>query len=108
MEILPGAFEQEWERRRAAILHEMQLGQRGTFDWDAPRKGGVARLPDEGIGGFGRARRRVGGGQDGWARGGTGAAGRSMRTRFGVTGARKPAGGGQAGLLWRRGHVRLP
>ena len=84
MEILPGAFEQEWERRRATILHEMQLGQRGTFDWDAPRKGGVARLPDEGIGGFGRARRRVGGGQDGWARGGTGAAGRSMRTRFGA------------------------
>jgi len=84
MEILPGAFEQEWERRRAAILHEMQLGQRGTFDWDAPRKGGVARLPDEGIGGFGRVRRRVGGGQDGWARGGTGAADRSMRTRFGA------------------------
>ena len=84
MEILPGAFEQEWERRRATILHEMQLGQRGTFDWDAPRKGGVARLPDEGIGGFGRARRRVGGGQGGWARGGTGAAGRSMRTRFGA------------------------
>lgn len=82
MEILPGAFEREWERRRAVLLHEMQIGQIDKKDWDEPRKGGVARLPDEGIGGFGRARRGVGGGQGGSARGGTGAAGRSMRTRF--------------------------
>src|SRR5690606_20092549 len=25
--IFPGAFEREWERRRAALLHELQMGQ---------------------------------------------------------------------------------
>lgn len=92
MEILPGAFEREWERRRAVLLHEMQIGQIDKKDWDEPRKGGVARLPDEGIGDFGRARRGVGGGQGGRARGGTGVAGRSMRTRFGaLAGGSQPA-----------------
>jgi len=81
MEMLPGAFEQEWERRRAALLHELQLGQIKRSDWDEPRRGGVARLPDEGFGGLGRARPRRGGGSHGsWARGS--GAGRSMRTRF--------------------------
>ncbi|MDQ6436295.1 hypothetical protein RB623_19730 [Mesorhizobium sp. LHD-90] len=82
MEFLPGAFEWEWERRRAALVHEMQMGQLDRKEWDGPRKGGVARLPDEGIGGFARARRRRDGGQGGWARGGAATAGRSMRTRF--------------------------
>ena len=26
MEFLPGAFEREWERRRVALLHELQAG----------------------------------------------------------------------------------
>jgi hypothetical protein len=83
MEILPGTFEREWERRRAALLHEMQLGQNQKSNWDEPRRGGVARLPDEGLGGFGRAQSRRSGGSHGpWARGGAGSAGRTMRTRF--------------------------
>lgn len=82
MEFFPGAFEREWERRRAMLLHEMQMGQTGQADWDEPRRGGVARLPDEGLGGFGRARRRHSGGRARWSRDGAGAGGRSMRTRF--------------------------
>lgn len=27
MEFFPGAFEREWERRHAMLMHEMQLGQ---------------------------------------------------------------------------------
>lgn len=81
MEFFPGAFEQEWERRRAMLMHEMQLGQIEKSDWDEPRRGGVARTGDDGLGGFGRARRQgVKGAR--WSRGGAGAAGRSMRTRF--------------------------
>jgi hypothetical protein len=83
MEFLPGAFEREWERRRAVMLHEMRISQLDKIDWDEPRRGGVARLPDEGIGGFGRAQpRRSHWGRGDLARGGAGAAGRSMRTRF--------------------------
>lgn len=78
MEFLPGAFEHEWERRRAALLQEMQLGRVDRIDWDEPRSGGVARLPD----GFGRARRRHGASRVRWSRDGAGSAGRSMRTRF--------------------------
>ncbi|MBP0440428.1 relaxase/mobilization nuclease domain-containing protein [Tianweitania sediminis] len=77
MEILPGAFEREWERRRAVLMHEMQLGQVDKGDWEEPRRGGVARLPEVGAGGFGRGPRR---GDAGNMRGGRG--GRSMRTRF--------------------------
>lgn len=84
MEFFPGAFEREWERRRAVLLHEMQLGQAERNDWDEPRRGGVARIGDEGLGGFGRARRRQGGNGLRWSRGGAGAAGRLMRTRFGA------------------------
>lgn len=82
MEFFPGAFEREWERRRATLLHEMQLGQVDRKDWDERRRGGAARLSEEGLGGFGRARRRHGGGSSArWSRDGSGA-GRSMRTRF--------------------------
>ena len=82
MEFFPGAFEREWERRRATLMHEMQLGQSEKNDWDHPRRGGVARVGDEGLGGFDRARRRQGGSGARWSRGGAGAASRSMRTRF--------------------------
>ncbi len=82
MEFFPGAFEREWERRRAMLMHEMQLGQSEKSDWDEPRRGGVARIGEEGLDGFGRARRRQGGSVARWSRGGAGADGRSMRTRF--------------------------
>lgn len=82
MEFFPGAFEQEWERQRAMLMHEMQVGQSGKVDWDEPRRGGAARLPDEELGGFGRAARRQSASRVRWSRTGTGAAGRSMRTRF--------------------------
>ncbi|SMH26551.1 relaxase/mobilization nuclease domain-containing protein [Mesorhizobium australicum] len=83
MEFFPGAFEREWERRRAMLMYEMQLGQSDRQDWEEPRRGGVARIGDEGLGGFGRARRQ-GGSAARRSRGGAGAAGRSMRTRFGA------------------------
>lgn len=84
MEFLPGAFEREWERRRAALVHEMQMGQFDMADWDEPRRGGVARLPDDGLIGFGRVPQRGGGSHEPWARGGagSGSASRSMATRF--------------------------
>ncbi len=79
MEFFPGAFEREWERRRAMLLHEMQMGHVAHTDWDEPRRGGVARLPVEGFGGLGRAR-GLGGSKQ--RRALDGAASRSMRTRF--------------------------
>ena len=82
MEFLPGAFEREWERRRATLLHEMQLGQSETFNWDEPGRGGVARIPNERLDGFGRTRSRENTGRGFWARAGAGPADRSMRTRF--------------------------
>jgi hypothetical protein len=83
MEFLPGAFEREWERRRATLLHEMQLGQSGTYNWDEPRKGGVALDPNERLGGLGRARwRHRDTGKGFLARACAGPAGRSMQTRF--------------------------
>jgi hypothetical protein len=84
MEFFPGAFEREWERRRAMLLHEMQLGQSHTSDWDEPRSGGVARTGDEGQGGFGRSRRGQGGLGVRWSRASAPATSRSMRTRFGA------------------------
>lgn len=81
MEFFPGAFEKEWERRRAMLVHEMQIGQFDKSDWDEPRRGGAARPPDEGARGLGRARRR-GGSQPRRSREGAGSTGRSMRTRF--------------------------
>ncbi|MCO5073961.1 MAG: relaxase/mobilization nuclease domain-containing protein [Rhizobiaceae bacterium] len=82
MEFFPGAFEREWERRRAMLQQELQLGESEKSDWDEPRRGGVARIGDEGPG-LGRARRR-GGSQPRRSREGTGSTGRSMRTRFGA------------------------
>jgi hypothetical protein len=82
MEFFPGAFQREWESRRAMLLHELELGKIEKSDWDEPRRGGVARIGDETLGGFGRARRRQGGSGGRWSGGGAGAAGRSMRTRF--------------------------
>jgi len=82
MEFLPGAFEQEWERRRAALQHEMQMGRLDKGEWDEPRRGGVVRLPDEGSRGFGRVRFRSGGSRARWSRDGAGSDGRAMRTRF--------------------------
>lgn len=81
MEFFPGAFEREWERRRATLLHEMQMDQTGQTDWDEPRRGGMARLAEERVGGLGRAR-RLGGNRPRWSRSSAGSAGRPMRTRF--------------------------
>jgi soluble cytochrome b562 len=80
MEFLPGAFEREWERRRAVLQHEKQMDRHDKGEWDEPRRGGAARLPDEGSGGFGRARPRQGGLRA--TRSGGSSTGRSMRTRF--------------------------
>jgi len=83
MEFFPGAFEREWERRRVMLMHELQLGKIEKSDWDEPRRGGVARIGDVTLGGFGRAQRRQGGNGGRWSGGGA-ATGRSMRTRFGA------------------------
>ncbi|RUM96327.1 hypothetical protein EET67_18440 [Pseudaminobacter arsenicus] len=82
MEFLPGAFEREWERQRAMMAHEMQMGQLEKIDWDEPRRGGVSRLPDQGPDSFGRVRRWHGGSRECWPRYGAGFTGRSMRMRF--------------------------
>ena len=83
MEFLPGAFEHEWERRRAALLHEMQLGRVARVHWDEPRRGGVARLQDDRLDDFGPVRPRRGDrNRHGPARPGTRPVGRSMWTRF--------------------------
>jgi hypothetical protein len=84
MEFFPGAFEREWERRRATLVHEMQLGHIEKSDWEEPRRGGMARIGDERLDGFGRARWRQGGNAARWVAWWSGAAGRSMRTRFGA------------------------
>ena len=34
MEFFLGAFERDWERRRAALLHEVQVRQAPDLDWD--------------------------------------------------------------------------
>lgn len=71
MEFFLGAFEREWERRRAALLHELQIGKAQESDWDWHRRGGTAHLPGRSFGG---SRNRVG-------RAGKGRS-RPMRTRF--------------------------
>lgn len=81
MEFFPGAFEAEWERRRAVLLHEMQLGRIDSYDWDEPKRGGAARPLAEGARGLGQARRR-GGSQPRQSGEGVGSTERSMRTRF--------------------------
>lgn len=82
MEFFPGAFEREWERRRAVLVHELQLGQSEKSDWDEPRRGGVARIGDEAVGGFDRARQPHDRGSGAWWSRARADAGRSMRTRF--------------------------
>jgi hypothetical protein len=44
MEFLPGAFEREWERRRAALLHDLEMGKGSSSDWEIERRGGSAAL----------------------------------------------------------------
>lgn len=80
MEFFPGAFEREWERRRAMLMHERQLGQREEIDWDEPRRGGAARVTEKDCRGF--ARTRLDGSHRRQDRGGVGSGNRSMRTRF--------------------------
>ncbi|WP_292300322.1 hypothetical protein [Mesorhizobium sp.] len=82
MEFFPGAFEREWERRRAMLMHEMRLGQVEKVDWDEPRRGGAARLAEEGFRKFARSPRRNGGSHLRWTHGEAGSSGRSMRARF--------------------------
>ncbi|WP_051131356.1 hypothetical protein [Pseudaminobacter salicylatoxidans] len=108
MEFLPGAFEREWARRRAMLQHEMQMGRHDKGEWDESRRGGAARLPDGGSGGFGCAWLGGGGSRVRWSRDGAASAGRSMRTRFAaLTRGSQPAvvklasygGGSRAGAM---------
>jgi hypothetical protein len=75
MEFFLGAFEREWERRRAALLHELQTGEAQESDWDWRRRGGASHLPEGSVGG---GRRPAG--RSGWSAGK--AVGRPMRARF--------------------------
>ena len=54
MEFFLGAFEQEWERRRAALLHDLEVGRNVDADWPLRRTRGSAALEN---GGAGKARR---------------------------------------------------
>lgn len=76
MELFLGAFTEEWERRRAAILHERSIGKRSLDEEERRRRGG-------GGAGGGQPKSR-GAGLKGWGRAngkrnGTGKAGRSER-----------------------------
>ncbi|MEP9389981.1 hypothetical protein [Mesorhizobium sp. KR9-304] len=75
MEFFLGAFERDWERRRAALLHELQMGQTSEFDWDWRKRGGASRLPEASVDGGRRRAGRAG------LRAGKGV-GRPMRSRF--------------------------
>lgn len=75
MEFFLGAFEREWEHRRAALLHELQMGQTPEVDWDWRKRGGAAFLPDADTGGGRRTSVQLG------SRAGRGVA-RPMRARF--------------------------
>lgn len=55
MEFLPGAFEREWERRRVALLHELQAGRGQTYEWSWRRRAGAADIAEA----LGRRRRRA-------------------------------------------------
>lgn len=87
MEFFPGAFESEWERRRAALLHDLDArkSKSSELDWEwIKRGGGVSRLPKEGPGVFGDSRSRLQGGSGDSLGASTGESGasRSMRARF--------------------------
>jgi hypothetical protein len=75
MEFFLGAFEREWEQRRAALLHELEMEQTHEFDQDWRRRGGMSYLPDGG-----RDRGRHSGGRPGFGAGK--GVGRPMRARF--------------------------
>jgi hypothetical protein len=75
MEFFLGAFEREWERRRATLLHELQSGQTPELDWDWRKRGGASALPGASLGGGWRQAGRP------ISRAGRGAS-RPMRTRF--------------------------
>ncbi|MGX5851061.1 relaxase/mobilization nuclease domain-containing protein [Mesorhizobium sp. PL10] len=77
MEFFFGAFSEEWERRKAALLHEMSLGKRGLAD-EEERKGG----PSGGGGWPGGGGSFAPGIGSGRARGGGEESGRPMRVRF--------------------------
>ncbi|SDA96560.1 relaxase/mobilization nuclease domain-containing protein [Mesorhizobium qingshengii] len=75
MEFFLGAFERDWERRRAALLHQLQMGHKPERDWDWRKKGGAAFLPEARP--AGRAR------PAGWPSLQAGSeTGRAMRSRF--------------------------
>lgn len=78
MEFFLGAFEKDWQRRRAALMHELRLGRGEELDWDWRRRGGVARLPDVARGG----RRGSTSSRDRHGMGLRSGAGRSMHDRF--------------------------
>ncbi|WP_208250062.1 hypothetical protein WGT02_14885 [Rhizobium sp. T1470] len=81
MEFFFGAFENEWERRRAALLHERSLGRGKTLEEEERRRRGGA-VPTASLtagrmhGGTKRGRRSAG------LRDGFGAGEPSMRSRF--------------------------
>ncbi|WP_208245413.1 conjugal transfer protein TraA (plasmid) [Rhizobium sp. T1470] len=81
MEFFFGAFENEWERRRAALLHERSLGRGKTLEEEERRRRGGA-VPTASLvagrmhGGTKRGRRSAG------LRAGFGAGEPSMRSRF--------------------------
>lgn len=82
MEFFLGAFEQEWQRRRAILMHETQLRKASNDEWDELRRAGAGRLHDLGTDPAGRRRWRHSGKSLQWSCDGGGKLGRSMRTRF--------------------------
>ncbi|MDQ0332927.1 hypothetical protein QFZ88_005309 [Mesorhizobium sp. YL-MeA3-2017] len=80
MEFFLGAFEQDWERRRAALLHELQMGDHEGIDWDSRRRGGAGQLPEDGAGSRLRRSRGLDGGSVAARRGKSTA--RPMLVRF--------------------------
>jgi len=80
MEIFLGAFQSDWEQRRAAILHERQLGKRRPEEDEVRRRsvgGGEA-----GLNGRGRGMARLGSGLVGTAARRSSSTEPTMRSRF--------------------------
>lgn len=80
MEIFLGAFESDWEQRRAAILHERQLGKRRPEEDEVRRRGGGGG--DGGLNRRGRSGIRYGSGMAGTAGHRSASTEPSMRSRF--------------------------
>jgi hypothetical protein len=77
MQFFIGTFEREWKRRRAALLHEMQMEEQQESEWDWSRRGGISALLQDDSGGT------AGTSQPGRPHAGHGRrSGRQMRTRF--------------------------